>query len=174
MPIVERDPWRYQFFEAVPCPDHVMIPTDDPDCWTWYPKHRWIYDKLKIAESQGLTCGPHGVSPPAFPVFSKPMTNLKGMGIDVVAEASDGRQAVELTRQLKPSLVTMDLDMPVMNGLGALRFILAARPKTKAVMITGRSDREAIVQAVQAGAKGYIVKPFHPDKVMSVIGKLLT
>ena len=81
MPIVERDPWRYQFFEAVPCPDHVMIPTDDPDCWAWYPQQRWIYDKLKIAESQGLTCGPHGVSPPAFPVFSKPMTNLKGMGI---------------------------------------------------------------------------------------------
>ena len=79
-----------------------------------------------------------------------------------------------MVTELSPDIVCLDWDMPVMNGLGALRFILAARPKTKAVMITGRSDREAIVQAVQAGAKGYIVKPFHPDKVMSVIGKLLT
>lgn len=58
-----------------------MIPTDDPDCWNWFPQHRWIYDKLKIAESQGLDCGPHGVTPAAFPVFSKPMVNLKGMGV---------------------------------------------------------------------------------------------
>ncbi len=81
MPIVERDPWRLQYFENAPCPDDVLIPTDDPDSWAWYPAHRWIYDKLKVAESQGLVCGPHGVMPERFPVFSKPMTNLKGMGI---------------------------------------------------------------------------------------------
>ena len=81
MPILERDPWRLQYFENAPCPDDVLIPTDDPDSWAWYPAHRWIYDKLKVAESQGLVCGPHGVMPDHFPVFSKPMTNLKGMGI---------------------------------------------------------------------------------------------
>lgn len=81
MPIVERDPWRFQFFEAVACPDHVRIPTDDPDCWLWYPEHRWVYDKLKVAETQGLACGPHGTMPDRFPVFSKPMVNLRGMGI---------------------------------------------------------------------------------------------
>ena len=91
MPIVERDPWRYQFFENIPCPDDVLIPTDDPDCWAWYPQQRWIYDKLKMAESQGLPCGPHGVTPEFFPVFSKPMVNLKGMGIGsrVIASAED-------------------------------------------------------------------------------------
>lgn len=81
MPVLERDPWRYQYFEHVPCPDHVLIPTDDPDCWMLSPAHRWIYDKLKVAETQGLDAGPHGVIPNSFPVFSKPITNLKGMGI---------------------------------------------------------------------------------------------
>ena len=81
MPILERDPWRYQFFVNIPCPAHVSIPTDDPDCWELFPQHRWVYDKLKIAESQGLPCGPHGVTPSTFPVFSKPIVNLKGMGV---------------------------------------------------------------------------------------------
>lgn len=81
MPVLERDPWRFQYFEHVPCPEHVSIPTDDPDCWQLFPAHRWIYDKLKVAETQGLAAGPHGVMPSAFPVFSKPITNLKGMGL---------------------------------------------------------------------------------------------
>jgi hypothetical protein len=91
MPVCERDPWRFQFFENVPCPDDVLIPTDDPDCWNWYPEYRWVYDKLKIASSQSLACGPHGVMPPRFPVFSKPMMNMKGMGIGshVIATASE-------------------------------------------------------------------------------------
>jgi hypothetical protein len=81
MPVLERDPWRLQYFEHVPCPEHVAIPTDDPDCWLLHPQHRWVYDKLRIAESQGLEAGPHGVMPKAFPVFSKPVVNLRGMGI---------------------------------------------------------------------------------------------
>jgi hypothetical protein len=91
MPVLERDPWRLQYFEHVPCPEHVPIPTDDPDCWLLYPAHRWIYDKLRVAESQGLAAGPHGVPPPAYPVFSKPIVNLRGMGIGsrVIASAAD-------------------------------------------------------------------------------------
>ena len=81
MPVLERDPWRFQYFEHVPCPEHVAIPTDDPDCWQLYPQHRWVYDKLKVAETQGLHAGPHGVRPDRFPVFSKPIVNLRGMGI---------------------------------------------------------------------------------------------
>jgi hypothetical protein len=81
MPILERDPWRFQYFEGISCPSDVDIPTDDPDCWNLFPQHRWIYDRLKIAESQGMACGPHGVKPRHFPVFSKPIINLKGMGL---------------------------------------------------------------------------------------------
>jgi hypothetical protein len=82
MPICEVDPWRVQYFEHVDCPAHVYIPTEDSDAWLWYPDHRWVYDKIAIARSQGLDAAPHGVAPPHFPVFSKPITNLKGMGVD--------------------------------------------------------------------------------------------
>ncbi len=82
MPIREADPWRLQYFEGVACPANVEIPTEDSDAWTWNPRHRWVYDKVAIALSQGLEAAPHGVTPPFFPVFSKPMINLRGMGVD--------------------------------------------------------------------------------------------
>jgi hypothetical protein len=89
MPICEADPWRLQYFSEVETA--ARIPTEDPDAWQWYPAHRWVYDKLAVALSQGLDAGPHGTQPPRFPVFSKPITNLKGMGIGsrVLATAED-------------------------------------------------------------------------------------
>jgi hypothetical protein len=80
MPIIERDPWRMQYFEGVHCPSDVVIPTDDEHAYALYPAHRWVYDKLRICETQGLPAAPHGVPPGAFPVFSKPIYNLHGMG----------------------------------------------------------------------------------------------
>jgi len=80
MPIVENDPWRRQYFEGVVCPDDVTIPTDDTLAYTLYLAHRWIYNKLLICETQGLVHAPHGIPPTAFPVFSKPIYNLRGMG----------------------------------------------------------------------------------------------
>jgi hypothetical protein len=80
MPIREDDPWRVQYFDHVPCPDDVVIPIKDPLAWTLFPAHRWIYDKLAVALSQGLDAAPHGVMPLSFPVFSKPMVNLRSMG----------------------------------------------------------------------------------------------
>ncbi len=81
MPICEIDPWRTQYFENVACSADVRIPTEDSDAWLWNPTHRWVYDKLAVAVSQGLDAAPHGVSPPTYPVFSKPIYNLKGMGV---------------------------------------------------------------------------------------------
>jgi hypothetical protein len=91
MPICEADPWRMQYFEHVACPADVLISTEDADSWTWYPKHRWVYDKVAVALSQGLAAAPHGVEPPGFPVFSKPIINLKGMGVGsrVLRSAAD-------------------------------------------------------------------------------------
>ncbi len=80
MAIIERDPWRMQYFESVPCPSDVFIPTEDGDSYALYPQFRWIYNKLSLAESQGLVCGLHGMSPSSFPVFSKPVYNMRGMG----------------------------------------------------------------------------------------------
>ncbi|MGD2116458.1 MAG: hypothetical protein PVG07_15490 [Acidobacteriota bacterium] len=82
MPIVERDPWRMQYFEHVVCPEELFIPTEDSDSYRLYPDHRWVYNKLLIAESQGLDAAPHGLAPEHFPVFSKPIYNLRGMGIE--------------------------------------------------------------------------------------------
>jgi hypothetical protein len=81
MPIVERDLWRMQYFEHVACPDGVFIPTEDADAYQLFPQHRWVYNKLAVAESQGIPCGLHGIIPGAYPVFSKPVYNMRGMGV---------------------------------------------------------------------------------------------
>jgi len=96
MPIYERDIWRAQYFSGVPCPDDVIIPTDDVRAWPLYPAHRWIYDKLAVALSQDLDAAPHGVMPQHFPVFSKPMINLRGMGAGsrVIANEAEYRAAM--------------------------------------------------------------------------------
>lgn len=120
MPVLERDPWRFQYFEHVPCPDDVVIPADDPDCWLLYPEHRWIYDKLRIAETQGLACGPHGAAPASFPVFSKPIINLKGMGLGsrVIASASEMDHASQPGHMWMPLLQGphVSTDCAVVNG----------------------------------------------------------
>lgn len=105
MPVLERDPWRFQYFEGVSCPDDIIIPTDDPDCWMLYPQHRRVYDKLFIASSQGIACGPHGVMPDRYPVFSKPIVNLKGMGIGsrVICNAT------QMDHQYEPGHMWMEL-----------------------------------------------------------------
>lgn len=94
MPIFVSAPWRAQYFESVNCPPGVNIPTDDPECWEWNPAFRWVYDKLKVARSQGIASGTHEVLPASFPVFSKPRINLKGMGLDsaVIRGADEFRQ----------------------------------------------------------------------------------
>jgi len=105
MPIVERDPWRLQYFEGIPCPPSVTISTEDSDSYLLYPKHRWIYHKLLVAESQGLRCGPHGVAPDDYPVFSKPAINLKGMGVGSCALHS----AEEYQHHYSPGHMWMEL-----------------------------------------------------------------
>jgi hypothetical protein len=120
MPIREADPWRLQYFEGVACPADVDIPTEDSDAWMWNPKHRWVYDKIAIAQSQGLQAGPHGVTPPFFPVFSKPIVNLRGMGIGSQILRDDA----EYRRHVTPGHMWMPLlegkhvssDVAVANG----------------------------------------------------------
>lgn len=105
MPIVERDPWRLQYFSQVPCSADVVVPTDDGDAWQLFPRHRWVYDKLQVAASQELACGPHGVPPTAYPVFSKPLMNLRGMGIGSRRLAS----AADYARHQQPGHMWMTL-----------------------------------------------------------------
>jgi hypothetical protein len=120
MPILECDPWREQYFERVPCPPDVVVPTDDPESWRLFPAHRWVFNKLLICATQGLEHGPHGVPPARFPVFSKPIYNLKGMGVG----SRVLRSAEEYEQALTPGHLWMSLldgehlstDVAVING----------------------------------------------------------
>jgi len=105
MPIHEADPWRLQYFADARCPDDVHVPTEDADAWQWYPGQHWIYDRLAVARSQGLRAAPHGVMPDRFPIFSKPIVNLRGMG---VGSQRVGTPAAYL-RSLKPGHFWMEL-----------------------------------------------------------------
>jgi hypothetical protein len=108
VPIVEEDPWRAQYFAGVACPDDVVIPTDDADAYRLYPAHRWIYNKLLICETQGLEHGPHGIPPARFPVFSKPVYNLRGMGV--------GGRIIRSREEYERAQTPGHLWMPVLAG----------------------------------------------------------
>ena len=108
MPIAEADPWRLQYFDGVPCPEDVRVPTEDGDAWRWFPRHRWVYNKLNVAESQGFVCGPHGIEPPSFPVFSKPVFNMRGMGT--------GSRILRTAREYKSAQRPGHIWMPIMEG----------------------------------------------------------
>ena len=96
MPIIERDPWRMQYFENIACPDNVSIPTDDEHAYELFPEHRWIYNKLLVCDTQGLDGAPHGIPPPSFPVSSKPIYNMHGMGVGSRVFASEDEMAANM------------------------------------------------------------------------------
>jgi DNA-binding NarL/FixJ family response regulator len=76
----------------------------------------------------------------------------------VVAEAADGRRAVALTKELNPDIAILDITMPALNGLDAMRQILKSRPKTKVLILTMHGSDSVITEALEAGARGYIMK----------------
>jgi DNA-binding NarL/FixJ family response regulator len=89
--------------------------------------------------------------------------------IEVVGEASDGQQAVELATRLKPDVVLMDLSMPVMDGVAATRHIMAASPATHVVVLTSFADHHRVTDAVAAGAVGYLLKDCDPRDVVTAV-----
>ncbi len=93
-------------------------------------------------------------------------------GYEVVGEAANGVESVELYKQLKPDVVTMDITMPEMDGLQALKEIRALDPNASIVMCTAMGQKNMVVEAIQAGAKDFIVKPFQPDRVLEAMSKL--
>lgn len=93
-------------------------------------------------------------------------------GYEVVGEASNGREAVELYEQLKPDLVLMDITMPEMDGLEALKAIRAKDANAKVVMCTAMGQKQIVLDAIQAGAKDFIVKPFQPERILEAVQKV--
>jgi two-component system chemotaxis response regulator CheY len=104
-------------------------------------------------------------------------TMLKGIfveaGYKTIYEAEDGVEAVERYATLKPDLVTMDIVMPRMDGIEALKKILAANPDANVVMCSALGQEALIIEALECGAKDFIVKPFKPPKVVSVVERIL-
>lgn len=94
-------------------------------------------------------------------------------GYEVCGEAQNGLEAVKLYQELKPDLVTMDITMPEMDGLEALKEIKKVDPAANVVMCTAMGQKNMVVDAIQSGAKDFIVKPFQPDRVLEAVGKLL-
>jgi len=99
---------------------------------------------------------------------------LKKNGYEVVGEAQDGAQAVEQYKELTPDLVTMDITMPEMDGITALKEIKKINPDAKIVMCSAMGQQAMVIDAIQAGAKDFIVKPFQADRVIEAIEKVLS
>jgi two-component system chemotaxis response regulator CheY len=98
---------------------------------------------------------------------------LEEMGLKVVAEASNGKDAVKLFKQVKPDLVTMDITMPDMDGLQALREIRKTDADAKVIMCSAMGQHNKIIEAIHAGAKDFIVKPFQKDRILVAINKVI-
>jgi two-component system chemotaxis response regulator CheY len=97
---------------------------------------------------------------------------LVGEGFEVT-EAENGLKAIESYKAKKPDMVLMDVTMPEMDGLTALKELRKIDPNAKVVMLTALGQESVVLEAVKSGAKDFIVKPFDRDRVMSAINKLL-
>ena len=98
---------------------------------------------------------------------------LKAKDIEVVGEASNGLEAVEKTRRLKPDIVLMDIKMPVCNGLEATQIIKTEMPEVKIVMVTAFDDDEDLFEAMKIGAAGYILKNVNADEFFNLLSDVM-
>jgi len=97
---------------------------------------------------------------------------LSKHGYEVAGEAENGKVAVQKFQELAPDIVTMDITMPEMNGLESLKAILSLQPSAQVVMISAMGQESMVREAVMAGARGFIVKPFKEDVLISALSSL--
>ena len=109
-------------------------------------------------------------------IFMRTMVRdiLTQAGFEVIGEAETGVQAVEKYQQLRPDLVTMDIVMPDMGGIDAVRQICKTDPNARILMCSAMSQQALVVEAIQAGAKDFVVKPFQPSRVLEAVQRVLT
>ena len=98
---------------------------------------------------------------------------VESEGFEVCGEASDGIEAVDQFKKLQPDVVTMDIVMPLKAGIDAVRGIIALDPGARVVMCSALGQETLVAEAIQAGAKDFIVKPFKPDAVIETLKKVL-
>jgi two-component system chemotaxis response regulator CheY len=97
---------------------------------------------------------------------------LTSGGHEVVGEAADGNEAVERYKELRPDVMTLDITMPEKDGLTALRELIAIDPGATVVMCSALGQESKVLEAVKAGAKDFIAKPFEPQRVLTAIEKV--
>jgi DNA-binding NarL/FixJ family response regulator len=96
---------------------------------------------------------------------------LMAEGHEVVGEAKNGREAVDLARQIKPDLVLMDLQMPEVNGLAATRLLTAEMPEVKVVILTASEEEASLFEAIKSGAQGYLLKNLEADTFFEMLDR---
>jgi two-component system chemotaxis response regulator CheY len=96
---------------------------------------------------------------------------LSKNGFEVVGEAENGAKAVEKYQELKPDLTTMDITMPEMDGITAVKQIKQIDPNAKVIMCSAMGQQAMVIEAIQSGARDFIVKPFQPDRVLEALRK---
>ena len=94
-------------------------------------------------------------------------------GYTVLGEAQTGKEAVELYQKLKPDIVTMDITMPEMNGIDAVKAIKKLDASARIIMCSAMGQQAMVIDAIQAGAKDFVVKPFQPNRVIEAVQKAL-
>lgn len=92
---------------------------------------------------------------------------------EVIGEATNGREAVEMYRELKPDIVTMDITMPEMTGIEAVKEIIVEFPDAKIVMVTALGQQKLIIEAIESGAKDFITKPFNADRIQRTLKNII-
>lgn len=95
-------------------------------------------------------------------------------GFEVAAEAENGRQAIERYREVLPDLIIMDVTMPDMDGLEALKEIRKEYPEAKAIMCSAMGQESVVLEAIRSGAATFVVKPFNADLLIGIVKKLLS
>jgi two-component system, chemotaxis family, chemotaxis protein CheY len=98
---------------------------------------------------------------------------LRQAGFEVIGEAQTGAEAVERYRTLRPDLVTMDIVMPDMGGIDAVREIVQEHPDAKILMCSAMGQQALVIEAIQAGARDFVVKPFQPSRVLEAVQRVL-
>lgn len=98
---------------------------------------------------------------------------LTEAGYEIAGEAKNGAEAVKRYKELKPDLVTLDITMPEMNGLSALKAIMQFDPSAKVLMCTAMGQKSLITEAIEVGAVGFLIKPFDDIQVVEMVGKIL-
>ncbi|MCH3964339.1 MAG: response regulator [Clostridium sp.] len=98
---------------------------------------------------------------------------LEKNGFEIVGEANNGIKAVELFKKESPDVVTMDITMPDMDGIEAVKQIKGINPNAKIIMCSAMGQQTMVMDAIKAGARDFIVKPFQPDRVLEAINKVL-